>query len=150
MRGANFIEVENEGPLIAATNFWGSEYDDAGKYYCSVNAGAVRLLLPRAQRSLVTEVQAAQYVILSRGPWPAANVPEAVELLFEDGTDNPYVLHLTAASFDQLPAQPEPGREWVLSVWTLEDDRPHKAMELPCKWRRSRKLPDLSPLDLKA
>src|SRR5579864_5191771 len=100
MSGASFIEVKNEGPLIVATNFWGSAYDRGGKYYCSVNAGAVRLLLPTAHRDQVKEFQSAQYVVLSRGPWPAANAREAVGLLFEDGTEQPFVLQVTAAYLD--------------------------------------------------
>lgn len=139
------IEIVNHGPLIVSTNYWGSEMDRAGKLYASVNAGAVRLLLPRAMWSVIGEWRSAKYVICSRGPWPAHGVQEAVELLFEDGTDSPYVLTLTAESFDMLPGEPEPGREWVLSAWVLKDERPHKTYERPMRWRRSASIPDLRP-----
>jgi hypothetical protein len=141
---SEFIEVDNAGQLIAETNYWGSEMERAGKVYCAVNAGAVRLLLPRSMYSLVDECRTAQYVILSRGPWPAKGVEDAVELLFEDGTANPCALQLTGDSFDVLPGEPSPGSEWLLSVWTRETKRPEVAMQFPCKWRRSRRLPDLS------
>jgi len=138
MNAAGLITVQNSGPLSVATNYGGSEYDRGGKCYCSINAGAVRRLLPKAKRGLVKDFHSAQYLILSRGPWPAADASEAVEITLEDGgADQPFALHFTATSFDMLPGHPEPGREWRLSVWTLENDGPYKAMEFPCKWRRS-------------
>lgn len=137
------ISVTNHGPLIAETNYWGSAIEQAGKLYVSVNAGAVRLLLPRRLLHLVGEMRSSRHVILSRGPWPAMKLPEAVELLFEDGTDSPFSLHLSPESFDVLPAAPEPGLEWVLSVW-VDKAGPHKALERRCYWRRSARLPDLS------
>jgi hypothetical protein len=138
------LTIQNHGPLITDTNFWGSEYDRAGKLYCSCKAGAIRVLLPQSKSDLVGEWRTAKYVILSRGPWPQAGLTEAVEILLEDGSDNPYALHLSPESFDLVPAEPEPGLEWVLSVWVLKNTKPHKALERPCKWRRSAKLPDLS------
>lgn len=139
------ITIENHGPLIVATNYWESDTERAGKLFCSTNAGAVRVLLPRSAFGLVGECRTAECVILSRGPWPAAGKDEAVELLFDDGSDAPFALHLSAESFDLLPAEPEPGHEWIVSLWTLKKDKPHKALERACKWRRCEKLPDLSP-----
>jgi hypothetical protein len=139
------IVTENHGPLILASTYWGSEAEAAGKFWCSVNAGAVRVLVPRTDRQTISECRSARYVILSRGPWPAAGLAEAVELLFEDGTDSPFALHLAPESFDLLPAEPPPGREWVLSLWDLKKDSPHKALERVCHWRRVPKLPWLKP-----
>lgn len=137
--------IHNHGPLVTATNYWGSALDRAGKLYCSVNAGAIRLLLPRSRARLVGEWRTSDYVILSRGPWPDQGLAQAVELLFEDHTDAPYALHLSPESFDVLPGAPPPGREWVFSAWVEKRDRPHKALERACRWRRSARLPDLRP-----
>ena len=44
--------------------------------------------------------------VLSRGPWPAAGLADAVEILFDDDSEEPYALHLPPESFDLLPARP--------------------------------------------
>ena len=41
-------DTTNHGPLILSSTFWGSEYDQTGKLFVSVNAGAIRLLVPAA------------------------------------------------------------------------------------------------------
>lgn len=140
------IAIENHGPLIVSTNYWESEAEAAGKVFVSCNAGAIRLLLPRTGLGdVIGEWRTSKYVIVSRGPWPAQQIVEAVELLFEDGSQSPYCLHLTSNSFDMLPAEPTPGSEWVFTAWMWKKGKPHKAFERPAKWRRSAKIPDLKP-----
>jgi len=139
------IEIANQGPLITATNYWDSELARAGKLFVSVNAGAVRVLLPSAMHAALADMGTAKEGILSRGPWPAERREEAVELLFDDGTDAPFALHLSPESFDLLPAEPEVSREWVCSVWIAKDGRPHKSLERVCHWRRVERIPWLKP-----
>jgi len=139
------IEVTNHGPLILASSYWESEIERAGKLFCSVNAGAIRLLLPRSLRALINEWRTAEYAIFSRGPWPEMQRADAVEIVWEDHTDSPHAIHLTPESFDALPAKPPPDREWIVSVWDLKKDRPHKALERRCYWRRVPRLPWLRP-----
>ena len=79
------ITVSNHGPLIVATNYWDLPLEEAGKIWCSVNAGAIRVLVPRAHRRIIEDMRTARHVVLSRGPWPEVGAPEAVELLFDDG-----------------------------------------------------------------
>lgn len=140
-----YLRIQNHGPLIVASSYWDSDLAAAGKIYCSVNAGAIRLLIPESQRQVIAELRKCAYVILSRGPWPAQRRTEAVELLFEDDTDSPYALQLSPESFDLLPAEPSPGQEWVLSAWDQKRGRPHKAVERRCLWRRAPKIPWLKP-----
>ena len=102
-----YFRVENHGPLIVATNYWESDLARTGKLYCSVNAGAIRLLIPPQYQPALNAMRGAEYVILSRAPWPAVGA-EGIELLFEDRSDEPYCLHLTPASFDLLPASRRP------------------------------------------
>lgn len=139
------ITVENHGPLVIATNYFDGPLARRGLIFCSVNAGAIRVLLPPAAWPSLGDMRAAKECVISRGPWAAQRIAEAVEILFDDTSDNPFSLHLTPESFDLLPAEPEPGREWILSVWTQKDGAPHKAMERICHWRRSSELPDLRP-----
>lgn len=145
------LHVHNHGPLILETDYWSGPLNQRGLFFASVNAGAIRLLVPSAHTAAVADMRTAKHVVLSRGPWPQARKPgerywpEGIELLFDDGSDSPFALHLTPESFDLLPAAPEPGREWVLSVWTTKDGRPHKALERICHWRQVEKLPCLKP-----
>jgi len=143
------IEIQNHGSLILATNYWRSELAAAGKFYCSVHAGAIRLLVPSAQRASIEEMRAAQYVVLSRGPWPDRGLLEAVELLFEDGSEEPFALQLSPESLDRFPVEPPSGqlndRGWVFSVWVEKKSRPHKSVERICHWRQVPRLPWLQP-----
>jgi hypothetical protein len=144
---SNQIIVQNHGPLIRSTNYWDLPLEEAGKLFVSCNAGAVRILVPRAFRRIIDEMRSGcrYHVVISRGPWTSKNLKEAVEILFEDGTDGPFCLHLSPESFDSLPGEPEPGRDWVVSVWDLKKGRPHKALERPAHWRRVPEIPWLKP-----
>ena len=87
-----FLQIQNNGQLILASNYWNSDYARAGKVYLSVNAGAFRLLLPDLFTSELADMRTALEVFISRGPWPAQRCSDAIELLFDDWTDNPYAL----------------------------------------------------------
>ena len=113
--------IINHGPFILSTNYWDSELPREGKLWCSVNAGAIRVLLPPQMYSALADMRMARECVLSRGPWPLGREREGIEIMWDDGSDSPFALHLTPASFDLLPAEPEPGREWTCSVWTAKD-----------------------------
>lgn len=139
------VTVENHGPLVVASSYWGSDVERAGKLWCTCNAGAIRILVPRSHRAMIQEWRSADYAILSRGPWPEAGRSDGVEILWEDHTDSPFALHLGPESFDLLPAEPPPDRQWIISVWDDKKGRPHKALERPCHWRRVPRIPWMKP-----
>jgi hypothetical protein len=139
------IQITNHGPLIASTNYWSLALEEAGKIFCSVNAGAIRVLVPRVHRRIIDDMRTGKHCVLSRGPWPAMNLPDAVEIVWDDGSDDPFALHLSPESFDLLPAAPTEGKEWVCSVWDVKKGRPHKAVERICHWRQVPRLPWLKP-----
>ncbi len=142
------IKIENRGPAIVSTNFWETDLAKGGKLFCSCNAGCIRILLPANLKNLIAECRSASYVILSRGAWPAENLPEAVELLFEDESDKPMALMLSPESFDLLPARPpQPrGRGWNLSIWIEQPaGKPCQVLELPVRWRAVVALPYMKP-----
>lgn len=141
----SIITISNHGPLIVASNYWGGELDRAGKLYVSVNAGCIRILVPRSCRNMIEECRSSKYAVLSRGPWPDIRCPEAVEIMFEDGSDMPFSLHLSPESFDAIPGEPEPGREWTVAMYDSKKGRPHKCLERRCYWRRVPSLPCLKP-----
>jgi hypothetical protein len=135
------LRITNHGPLIVASNYWDSELARAGKLFVSVNAGAIRILLPPASYGALGDMRAAKECVLSRGPWPKEGRTDAIEILFDDDSDQPFALHLTPESFSLLPAEPPAGHEWVVSVWTQKDGKPHKALERLCHWRRVDQVP---------
>lgn len=141
----SIITISNHGPLIAATNYWESAIEAAGKVFVSANAGAIRILIPREHRAVIEDMRAARHCVLSRGPWPEMGLADAVEIMFDDGSGEPFALHLSPESFDLIPAAPEAGREWVVTAWDLKRRRPHKAVERACHWRRVDRLPCLAP-----
>lgn len=138
------IVTTNHGPLIVSSTYWGHAIEEAGKVWISTNAGAIRVLVPRVMRRIIEDMRSAEYVICSRGPWPAAGRDDAIELLFEDKTDNPFSLHAGPESVDLFPGDPGEN-EWVCSVWDWKKNKPHKAIERPCYWRRVAYLPWLKP-----
>jgi hypothetical protein len=142
------IWLKNAGARITDTNYWGSELEQRGLVFVSVNAGHIRLLIPRSTSKEVKGMKrGCRFCVLSRGPWIAAGLtlPEAVEILFEDGSNSPYALHLSPELFDVLPSAPESGKRWRLSIWTYQG-RPRKIFQTTCYWRRAPMLPWLKPL----
>lgn len=142
------IEITNHGQLIVATNYWDSPMEEAGKMLVSPNAGAIRILVPRAVRRIIQEMRGAEYTILSRGPWPDEGLDDAVEILFEDHSDSPFALHLSPESFVMLPAEPPADQGWLVTVWDVKRGKPHKCLERRCHWRRAPKIPWMKPLDV--
>jgi hypothetical protein len=139
--------VSNDGPLITATNFWDLPEQTLGKFYVSLNAGAFRLLVPDVHRDSVDEMATAKGVAVSRGPWPAQGLGDAFELLFDDGTSNPFALHVSPQSFDRVPTAENVAGDWAFTAWTRprRGGGPHLALRRPCRYRLSTRLPDLRP-----
>ncbi len=138
------IQIENDGAEIVNTNYWDTPHATRGFLYLSINAGAFRLLVPDAQASEIGEWMQAKEVIVSRGPWPQMNKHDALEILFEDNSENPYVIHLVSEQVDRMPLDSDRDRHgepprWRFSVWT----RKGKALELPCRYRIVKHLPCL-------
>jgi hypothetical protein len=143
---AEVIVIANDGPLIVSTNFWLTATARAGKFYLSSNAGAFRLLVPTMHTGSLRDMRGATMAVISRGPYPALRLSDALELLFDDQSQEPFSLHLSAGAVDRMPLDTDTSQEWVLSVWThLVQERCTKQCEVPCHYRRVRVLPDLRP-----
>lgn len=76
------IEIRNDGPLIESTNYWATDLAAKGMFYISWNAKTARLLVPPSQAPAIPEMETAEYVIITRGPWADAGGRMAWELLF--------------------------------------------------------------------
>lgn len=134
------LQISNNGPAILFSNYWDSEYARKGMVYLSWNAGTGRLMLPDSYCHILAELKSADFVIVSRGPWPEARKPEAYELLFEDHSNSPFTLHIGSEQTDRLLPKSESGREFNFAVWT----RDGLQLELKGRYRVVKQIPDLS------
>lgn len=137
-----FIRTENDGQNIVRTSYYNTAQAAKGYVHLSINAGAFRLLVPDRIIAEIEEWKTAREVIISRGPWPDENQSDALEILFEDGSDYPYALHIVSAQVDRMPRDADRDRRdqpprWIFAVWT----RDGKELELPCRYRLVKRLP---------
>ena len=143
----NFKMTRPDG--LCLTNYWSSDLERSGEYYCSVELEdrEIHLLLPRKHDSFVERCAQAQYVIATTGPVPEQNFIRGIQFLFEDNSPKPMLLLLTGSSCKDLPSQLAADGSWRLCVWRLRNGQPHRAMHLPCTCSRREALPDLHPTD---
>ena len=141
MNHMNPLVIENDGADITATNFWQTEMARAGGFYLSINAGAFRLLAPVGSDAVIREMRAAEQIVVTRGRWPEARGEEAMEIMFDDHSNEPFVLTVGPGQFDRLPPAEESGRVCAFTIWTLKDGKPHCAYRGRCGYRVVRNLP---------
>lgn len=142
MGGNIVLTIRNDGQRIVETNYWESAHAKAGYCYLTWNAGSGRLLVPDSlASSMLREVRAAREVIVSRGPWGEQGGREALELLFEDGSDSPYCIHLVAEQCDRMLPDTDQGGGFVVAIWT----RSGRRTQMPGKYRAVENIPCLDP-----
>lgn len=135
------IEIINKGQRVIETNYWDSDYAQRGFYFLSWNAGAARLLVPDSEKKALHDMRSADYVVISRGPWTERGGRDAIELLFEDGSDAPFVIHLGAEQCDRLISDDEQGGGFAVAAWTRSGQK-HR---WPGKYRTVPAIPCLEP-----
>lgn len=139
------LKIENNGPELVDTNYWITEHAEKGFVYLSANAGCFRLLVPESSGISIPDMQnGAQYVILSRGPWTQHGNLDALEILFEDHSDNPLAIHILRDQADLLPTDTEidqhgQSQRWTIAVYTKNG----KQLELPVRYRTVKNIPYL-------
>lgn len=132
------LSIVNNGQTVASTNYWTSKHACAGLFYLSWNAGAGRLLVPASQERQLAEMAGAQSVIVSAGPWVDQGGRAAVELLWEDGSDAPFCLHLVAEQTDRWLPDGDQGGGFVVAAWTAAGEQGRwpgffrRVAEIPC------------------
>jgi hypothetical protein len=107
------IEIANNGQAVASTNYWSTEHGRAGLCFLSTNAGALRLLVPRAAQAALTEMRTGTSVTIE--PPVRAETPGCVDIVFEDGTDAPFRLTIDRRQTDHALKS---GRSMPFTVWT--------------------------------
>ena len=121
-----FIIFGNKGQDLADTNYWSSEQALAGLCVASTNAGAIRLLVPKATEHLLKEMRTAKKITIERS---LSHDKRCIDIVFEDGTDSPFFLTISKTQFDRLPG---PQVRKPFSVWTENG----KQMELLAKVKK--------------
>ncbi len=131
----------NAGPVLVETNYWTSPHARRGLCFLSTNAGCIRLLVPPAQEKALPEMtKGVREVALTRGTLDGKT--DAVELLFEDGSDSPFCLQLDARQSDRLWPPADDGRPVPFAIYTQGGG---KVAEFTCRLRRHPTLPYAQP-----
>jgi hypothetical protein len=142
--GIDYITVENDGQEIVSTNYWQTENATRGYCYITTNAGAIRLLLPSVRKVWLDDMRTAKEVVISRGPWPDAGKQDAVEILFDDHTENPFAINTSIEQWERIPPDNEQGWKGVFHVYIEISPIPILAFDRVF-YRRVRKIPWLKP-----
>ena len=105
------ITIGNNGQELAETNYWDSEHASAGFCYLSANAGALRLLVPEAAEGLLAEMRTGKRVLLE----PSISSPGCIDIVFDDGTDEPFALAIDRQQIDRALT---PATNVRFVIWT--------------------------------
>jgi len=135
------ITINNRGQAIISTNYWDTDHARSGYFYLSWNAGAARLLVPDSQKPVLREMRGAKEVIVSRGPWPEKDVLEAIEMLWEDGSDEPFHINLIAERCDRLLPETDQGGNFAVIAYTRGGEK----ARWPGRYRIVPEIPWLKP-----
>ena len=111
------VWVENNGPIITYTNFWDSALARSGRFYVSTNSGCIRVLLPDQLREATNEMEGSEYVIVTQGK---LHGEPALELLWEDHSNQPYFLVTHADCTDRTFPDLESGRKVEVAIYTSD------------------------------
>lgn len=85
------IVIKNNGKNIQSTNYWGTEFADAGFCYLSSNAGCLRLLVPKTIEAVIPEMRTGKNAVLKPS---MAHADAAFDVVFDDGTATPLAVSL--------------------------------------------------------
>lgn len=135
----SLVYVENDGPVITKTNFWETDLNKRGLFILSANAGAYRLLVPDDHFHMYPEMLTAKEVVITRGV-DRLQRKELLEIMFDDHSQNPFVLAIAPEQADFcLEPKPE-GRPFHIYL-----EGCFLAGTMTCYYRRAKKLPYLKP-----
>ena len=129
------LTIVNDGQKIRETNFWQLS---TNKFWVSVNAGCMRLLVPRAMHYTIDDIKTGKEVVVSRGPMPSAGILDGMEIMFDDHTDEPFAIHVGTAAFDLVPNEEWIEREFPFHVYTETE-----VIHFSAHYRVVRRLPCL-------
>ncbi len=110
MYGISFKFDEQETWRLVSTGFWNTSFAKQGGMFLASNGPAFQLLLTNAQIPAVAEaMRTATEVIVTRGPWDLAGGADGMEVMFEDGSDSPFSIHLAEDQCLWMPPRSKSG-----------------------------------------
>jgi hypothetical protein len=136
------ITIANDGQKIVDTNYWQLEHAARGLFFLSINAGCVRLLVPKPQEHLILDMtKGVREVVLTRGQFHGQD--NAVEVMFEDGSDSPFCIHLDEKQQDRLWTPSDEAKKCRFAIYT---ENGQVALFTECYLRRTTSgLPYMRP-----
>ena len=69
---------------------------------------------------------------------------EMTEVLFDDGSEQPFLLYLSQEQWERMPGNADYGSAYEFTVWEDRSGTPHKIMSSPVYMTR-RSLPCMKP-----
>lgn len=140
-----YLKITNDGQSITSTDYWATPAARRGFAFLSLNAGAMRLLVPQPMQHMLPEML-TETVVITRGQIVLeARQREAVEVMFEDQSDNPFALHIVAEQVNPLPDHSWMRRPLPFHLYTgPETTLRHQATAW---YRTAKRLPYLKPYD---
>jgi hypothetical protein len=128
----NKLIVLNDGQLITETNYWQTSFNESGYFYLSINAGAIRLLVPE-NFDEVFEFHTAEFVVVTFD-----DSTKKVSILFDDKSDCPYQITLSYPQVDRIPPYNDSGRKLPFIVYVKgAENTPIENLKLTSKIVRS-------------
>ena len=109
--------IKNDGQKILKTSYFSSALASAGLFYCSINAGAIRVLIPSKQATNIQDAFKTTHSFEIERGLPNYPGVKGITIFFIDGTSNPFCLQLDAHSMDRLPSPSDYGRTVPISFW---------------------------------
>jgi hypothetical protein len=97
------LMIVNAGQAIQETNYFDSEMARRGFFYVTWNAGAIRLLIPDCAESVIEEMRTGRVCVVSSGVMRGGVMDgrRMLELMFDDGSESPFTMHLSADQVDR-------------------------------------------------
>lgn len=110
------MRVVNDGPRVAQTDYWSTPHARHGLLYLTINAGAIRLLVPNPTAYMLAELPPiGTRATLARGNG-------IYRLALHDRPADPYVLEIDVRQADRRIPKSDTGRTVPL-VWYRQDGR---------------------------
>jgi hypothetical protein len=154
---SNLLRIDNDGETIAFTNYFDTAHAQAGLVFLSWNAGAARLLVPdNLAPIIVPDLRDVREVFITRGRFNGefgytdftfsadARTPhgrEAIEVIFDDGSDAPKATIIESAQCDRLLLESSQEKIYPFLVVTRSGEQ----LRLSCRHRVVEMLPCVTP-----
>jgi len=129
---------------IRDTNYFELPIAVQGFCLLTINKGNFYLLVPpRVYRMLKDVIPTTHYILITKGIF---NEKTCFEILFEDKTQTPFVIHIDKALVIPSPSDEFLDRKSKFSAWIKEDGKLSCVFTRDAFYRKAPRLPYMKPL----